>query len=115
MKQREKPEYWINRPHYTGTTVSEMFSSWDTYKDWYDSQFNSSFKDNEGKPFELDKDLLSNGERCYSEYTCCFLPRLINVAIRNRSKDLGRLTQEYRDKISEEAYVALLNITNNLK
>ena len=115
MKQREKPEYWAKRPHYTGTTVSELFSSWDTYKEWYDAQFNSSFKDTDGKPFELDKDLLTNGKRCYSEDTCCFLPRLINVAIRNKSKDLGRLTQEYKDKISEEAYEALLKITINLK
>lgn len=112
--QRGKPKYWVKHPHYTGTTISKLFSDWDSYKGWYDEQFNSSFVDDEGRPFELDKDLLSNGSRHYSEDTCCFLPRLINIRLRNKSKGLRLLTEHYKDQIDPKAYQALMEYEVNI-
>lgn len=109
MIGRGKHKYWIKHPHYSGTTISEDFLSWDKYKEWCDSQFNSGFVDEEGKPFELDKDLLSKGTRHYSEDTCCFLPRAINVGIRNKTKNLPNLIEKYKDSLTKEAYQALLD------
>ena len=114
MNQRSKPEYWIKHPHYSGTTISEDFLSWDKYKDWCDSQFNSGFVDEDGKPFELDKDLLSKGARHYSEETCCFLPRAINVGIRNKTKHLPKLFEKYKDSLTKEAYDALISYEVNI-
>lgn len=114
MKQRTQPSYWKKCNHYTGTTCSDLFSTWDSYKGWYDSQFNSTFVDDEGRPFELDKDLLSNGGRNYSEDTCCFLPRLINVAVRNKSKNLGKLIEQYKQDLTKEAYEALLEFEKTI-
>lgn len=111
MIQRTKPKYWLTHTHYTGTTCSDLFSSWDGYKGWYDNQFNSGFTDDEGKPFELDKDLLTNGSRHYSEYTCCFLPRAINIGLRNKSKNLLKLVERYRHMLEPSVYKLLS--TNN--
>jgi hypothetical protein len=114
MTGRCKPSYWAKHTHYTGTTVSELFSSWDDYKDWYDKQFNSSFVDDEGKVFELDKDLLSNGSRHYSEDTCCFLPRAINHRLQNKSLGLKKLIEQYKDKLDPRAYQALMSYQINI-
>ena len=37
--------------------------------------------DDKGDSFHLDKDLLSNESKIYSEHNCCFIPREINTAI----------------------------------
>lgn len=115
MQQRVKPDYWLTRKHYTGATCSELFSTWDGYKGWYDNQFNSGFTDEEGKPFELDKDLLSNGGRHYSEHTCCFLPRAINIGIRNKSKRLEGLVEKYKYEIRPDVYKLLTNQSKSIK
>lgn len=111
MVQRTKPDYWLTHKHYTGTTCSELFSSWDGYKGWYNNQFNSGFTDDEGKPFELDKDLLTNGSRHYSEHTCCFLPRAINIGLRNKSKGLLELVERYKDMLEPSVYKLLISKT----
>lgn len=111
MTQRTKPNYWLSHKHYTGTTCSELFSNWDSYKGWYDNQFSSGFTDDEGKPFELDKDLLSDGSRHYSEHTCCFLPRAINIGLRNKSDKLVELLEQYKDRIEPSVYRLLINKT----
>lgn len=115
MIQRTKPSYWEKHPHYTGTTVSDMFKSWDSYKDWVDSKFNSKMIDVEGNVFELDKDLLSDGSRKYSEDTCCFIPRLINVGLRNKSENLLDLVEFYKESIEPNVYKLLVTKATEFK
>jgi hypothetical protein len=109
MLQRSKPAYWEKHKHYTDTKVSENFRSWDYFKRWWDAQFNSNFLDEHGKPFELDKDILSCEGKLYSEDTCCFIPRRLNEA-------LGNKQYEYiRTNLSRFESVVSANVLSNLK
>lgn len=66
--------YQKNKPTYVGTEVD---------KSWLKlSVFNSWFVNNHIEGWQLDKDLLSNFGKLYSENTCCFLPNEVNCALR---------------------------------
>lgn len=74
-------EYQIRQPTYIGCKVS---------KDWlYFSVFRGWFHDNYIHGWELDKDLIGDG-KLYSENSCCFLPKRINLALPKQTKR-GRL------------------------
>ena len=67
---------------YFGCTVSENFKNFHYFKAWCNDQIGfGKYK------FELDKDLLSKGNKIYSEDMCCFIPKEINLLIvRNKNK-----------------------------
>ena len=64
----------IKRPTYAECTTSESFLYYSNFKTWCNNQF--GFNNNY---FELDKDILVKGNKIYSEATCCFVPREINM------------------------------------
>lgn len=61
---------------YIGCYVTEEWLTFSVFKSWMEQQ------DWVGK--ELDKDLIGDG-KCYSEVTCCFLPKKINSFLVNSS------------------------------
>lgn len=101
MQQRCKPQYWAKRKHYSGTSCSESFNSWDYFYEWAVIQVGYGCFDDKGKPFELDKDLLSEGDKVYSENTCCFLPRELNQALAmNQTEKVVELVNKYGNSLS---------------
>lgn len=100
MQQRCKPQYWVKRKHYSGTSCSESFNSWDYFYEWAVIQAGYGCFDDKGKPFELDKDLLSEGDKVYSENTCCFLPRELNQALAmNQTEKVVELVNKYGNSL----------------
>jgi len=69
---------WIKRPHYTGTSCSENFKSYSFFYEWCQNQVGFKSKDENGKTWQLDKDLLIKGNKVYSEDVCVFVPSKIN-------------------------------------
>ena len=67
--------YLKNKPTYRGCAVEKTWHNFQNFAKWCDES--SSYR----KDFELDKDLLVVDNRCYSDESCLFLPREINVAI----------------------------------
>lgn len=60
---------------YKDCTVHEDWHNFQVFAEWYSSQ------ENFGCGYHLDKDLLVQGNRVYSEDTCCLIPEQVNYAI----------------------------------
>ena len=62
------------KPTYKDCTVSEKFEDFNYFHDWCLQQvgYNES-------GYELDKDVLIKGNKEYSENSCCFVPKEINM------------------------------------
>lgn len=69
---------WVKQPSYTGTYCSENFKSYTFFYEWCQNQKGFGNKDEKGKYWHLDKDILVKGNKLYSEDTCVFVPQRIN-------------------------------------
>lgn len=70
------PKTYIRYPTYTHCEVSEYFKNYSNFKVWCGTQIGFG---KEG--WELDKDILLKGNKVYSEDTCCFVPKAINLLL----------------------------------
>lgn len=69
---------------YIGCSVSEEWKCLQNFAEWALSKEQAFFTEN-GKIWELDKDILVRGNRLYSDVTCTFLPPEINIFLSDRS------------------------------
>ena len=75
--------YHIRFPTYIGCTVSDEFKDYSKWREWYD---NYPCKQD---GWHMDKDLLIKGNKVYSEDTCVFLPKEINLVLTKRTASRG--------------------------
>lgn len=81
MLHRCTEKCWVKYPTYIGTTCSENFKSYTFFYEWCQEQIGFGNKDNSGRYWQLDKDLLIKGNKLYSEDTCVFLPHKLNCLL----------------------------------
>lgn len=62
--------------------VCDEWLNFQNFAEWCYKQSFFGFKDEKGKTYHLDKDILVNGNRVYSPNTCCFVPNEINILFR---------------------------------
>ena len=77
--------YQKKQPTYEGCEVSNKFKSYEYFYEWCNKQVGFS---NDG--FDLDKDLLTKGNKVYSEDACVFLPHEINSLLIKRTASRGK-------------------------
>lgn len=107
----------LAHPTYSDCTVSENFKYFPYFKDWCNKQVGFGCKDEKGRPFALDKDILIKGNKVYSEDTCCFVPPEINGLFlkcdRSRGKTLigahyVKATGKYSSSINKKSKLVSL-------
>lgn len=79
----------LKHPTYKDVTVCDEWLNFQNFAEWCYSQKFFNAKDDKGKPYQLDKDILVKGNKVYSPETCCFVPRNINNLLLNSRKVRG--------------------------
>ena len=69
------------QPTYVGCSVSEEWLTFSVFKNWMETQ--------DWQDKQLDKDLLIEGNKVYSDETCVFVTRVVNMFTTDRSNDRG--------------------------
>ena len=95
-------------PTYEGCEVSDNFKSYEYFYEWCNKQIGFSV-DGNGNPFQLDKDLLIKGNKVYSESTCVFLPKEINILLTKRTASRGEYLIGVSWHKTKKAFVARVN------
>ena len=82
-------KYHNRYPTYKDCEMSNKFKYFPYFMKWCNKQIGFDSKDDKGKPFALDKDLLVKGNKIYSEDTCVFLPRELNNLLTKNNSSRG--------------------------
>lgn len=80
------PKHQLKFNTYLECTVSEKFKNFQYFAEWCQSQVSFKY---EG--YQLDKDVISKGNKYYSAEHCVFIPREINMFLISRKKSRGLL------------------------
>jgi len=88
-------------PSYIGCYIDKDWHNFQNFAKWYYENYIDGF--------ELDKDILFKGNKCYSANTCCFVPKEINVLLTLRKNKRGN----YPIGVSEKKgrFVSIVNIS----
>ena len=100
---------WNRCPTYKNCEVCEEWHDYSNFKKWY----NENFYQIKGQRTELDKDILIKGNKIYSPFSCCFVPREINTLFvkSNSIRGLYPIGVHYNKEINK--YIAQLKDGNN--
>lgn len=98
-------------PTYKDVTVCEEWHNFQNFAKWVE--------DNYIEGWELDKDLISKGNKIYNPEMCCFIPTIINKTLTKREKERGELplgvtvnNNNYRVRLSKNGkpnYIGTFN------
>ena len=78
-------KYQSKYPTYVGATVCKEWLTFSVFRSWMERQ--------EWAGLELDKDILSPGNKHYSPSMCCFVTQAVNSLLLNRGMDRGDYPQ----------------------
>ena len=84
LKRCYNDSFKKKNPTYEGCEVSDNFKSYEYFYEWCHKQIGF---DNEG--WQLDKDLLIKGNKVYSEDSCVFLHKDVNLLLTKRTASRG--------------------------
>ena len=91
-------------PTYEGCEVSDKFKSYEYFYEWCHKQVGF---DNKG--WQLDKDLLTKGNKVYSESACVFIPREINTLLIKSTASRGEHLIGVHWCKRDKAFIAKVN------
>lgn len=96
-----------SHPTYVGCSVCPEWKSFMAFRSWMEKQ------DYEGK--QLDKDLLSPGNKVYSPETCCFVEQWLNSLFNDHAARRGKWPIGVYWHKQRQKFVAQLNVDGKRK
>lgn len=91
---------FIKHPTYKDCTVCDEWLNYQNFSKW--------FEENYVKGYDLDKDILIEGNKIYSNKTCCFVPRWLNVNIRAQDYYYKNINRAVKEKLPNKIIDALI-------
>ena len=79
----------VKQPTYNDVEMCDEWLNFQNFAEWCYKQKGFLARDNKGKVYQLDKDILFKGNKVYSPETCRFVPQEINKLLTNRRNDRG--------------------------
>lgn len=74
---------WLKRPTYKGCTVCEEWHNFQNFAEWYESQPYNQLN------YQIEKDILIDGNKIYSPQTCVLAPLEINTLFTDSAANRG--------------------------
>ena len=114
-------KYSKMKPTYLDTVVCDEWLNFQNFAEWCYSQNFFRTKDEGGRKYHLDKDILFKGNKLYSPNTCCFVPQEINSLLVTSEGSRGdypigvshnKLTQKYEAYYNERRKRKYLGLHN---
>lgn len=103
------PYYQKRKPTYHNCFVFMEWCTFQNFAEWFDE----NYYEVEGETMCLDKDILISGNKLYQPDRCIFVPNKINVLFtkynKNNKEHIKEVAEEYKGKIPEKLYDAMLN------
>ena len=81
----------LNLEVYKDVTVCDEWLDFQNFAKWCISHPFYKSKDDNGKSYQMDKDILVRGNKVYSPDTCCFVPQEVNCLLLFSDKSRGDL------------------------
>ena len=98
------------RPTYKNTSVCEEWLNFQNFAAWCTTQKLFNAKDDKGKSYHLDKDILVKGCKVYSPETCRFIPQRLNKLLSTRNKLRGEYPLGVRYNKRAKLFVVTINV-----
>lgn len=101
MRRGYDQDFKDRNPSYKEVTVCEHWHNYQNFAAW----FEKNYYDIEGEKMNLDKDILTKGNKQYSPDTCIFVPAYINTLFANAETNHGKyFTCIYSTKAKENKF-----------
>ena len=101
FKRCYNPKVHAKHPTYIGCTVAEEWHNFQVFAEWFENQYRAD-------GWQLDKDLIFEGNKTYSPETCTFVPRDLNLLLTDRRNERGNLPKGVA--LKNKKYQARINI-----
>lgn len=109
LKRCYSPKLQEANPTYVGCAVTDEWLDFQVFAEWFEGQEYS------GADYQLDKDLLVQGNKIYSPTTCCFVPRELNTLLSDCSRARGKHPQGVHFSKTNGRYQALIRLDGKRK
>ena len=102
-------------PTYKDVEVCKEWYNFQNFAEWCYSQKFFNTKDDKGKSYQLDKDILAKGNRVYSPETCCFVPSEVNNLLLSSRANRGNLPVGVTLFKRDNNYTARMSVSGRCK
>lgn len=107
-------EYHAKHNTYKKVKLCKDWHNYQTFAKDINEKYGFKMKDESGKPYHIDKDILSKNKKIYSKETCLFIPPKINTFLNQNKKKEGGLPTGVKYRHQDQRYEARMSIDGEL-